>query len=64
MEKAYLNTSELAARWGQCPEAIRRSVRRGLLRAVQLPGRRRLLVPMSAILELEKPFVPRFARSE
>ena len=58
MTQVYATPAQLAERWGQTPETVRRSIRRGLLRAIRLPGARKLLVPMSQVFELEAPFDP------
>jgi hypothetical protein len=56
MSPSYLSTSELSQRWSQAPETIRRNVRSGLIRAIRVPGQRRLLIPLSFVLECEKPY--------
>lgn len=58
MISQYLSTSELSRRWSQSAETIRRGVRRGTIRAVKVAGQRRLLIPLSFILECERPYQP------
>src|SRR5690242_20579630 len=49
----YLRTSEVASRWGCCVHTVLRKIRSGELACLRM-NRRHILVPIQAILELEK----------
>ena len=51
-EPKFLNTAEVAARWQLHPESVRRLVREGRLPRMSVG--RRILVPMTAIVDCEE----------
>jgi excisionase family DNA binding protein len=52
-KRPYLTTTELARRWNCCVHTVRRKVRAGELPGLKM-SRRRILIPLEAVLKFEK----------